>query len=184
MRTFRYDILKEIKERWSSRALSSQEINKDDVYAILEAASYAPSSMNEQEWRFIVGFNMDTLNRLRESLTPINIEWAIHAPVLICLISKRTHTRSGKVNAYNQFDAGSAFSFLSLEACKRGLIAHGMGGFDKDLIKQSFNISDDFDVLLMIALGYPGDKSQLSESNQEREKPSLRKSLSEIIIQE
>lgn len=182
MRTFKYDLLKEIKDRWSARALSTQVIDKEEIYALIEAASYAPSSNNEQPWRFMIGFDSNTLNQLRDALIPNNLEWAQRAPVLILLLSKRTFTKNGKVNLYNQFDAGSAFSFLSLEATKRGLIAHGMGGFDKDLVRTSFNIDEDYDVLLMIAIGYPGDKSLLNEGHLEREKPGIRKDLSEIII--
>lgn len=184
MRTFKYDLLKEIKERWSARAFNSKKVCKEDIYALIEAASYAPSSVNEQPWRFIVGFEPETLSLLQASLSPSNFEWAQHAPILIGLISKRTHTKSGNENPYHQFDAGSAFSFLSLEATKRGLIAHSMGGFDKEMIRKSFNISDDFSVLLMIAVGYHGDKSTLSESQQAREFPGLRKNLEEIIINE
>lgn len=184
MRTFKYEILKEIKERWSARAFSTQLVSKEDVYAMIEAASYAPSSVNEQPWRFIIGFDPETLNLLQASLTPSNYEWAQHAPLLIALISKRTHTKNGKENSYHQFDAGSAFAFLSLEATKRGLIAHSMGGFDKEMIRSSFNISDDFSVLLMIAVGYHGEPSTLSESQQVREFPGLRKNIEEIIIKE
>lgn len=184
MRTFQYDILEVIKKRWSSRALSEKEVSRDDVYALIEAASYAPSAMNEQPWRFIVGHQSETLNKLRNALTLNNQEWANRAPVLLCLLSNKFHTKNNKENKFHLFDSASAFAFLTLEATKRGLIAHGMGGFDQEVIKSSFNISDDYDVVLMIAIGYPGDKSQLSERNQERENPGLRKSISEIIIQE
>ena len=51
MRTFKYDVLDVIKNRWSARALSDKKVNKDDIYALLEAASYAPSAMNEQPWQ-------------------------------------------------------------------------------------------------------------------------------------
>jgi len=184
MRTFKYEILKEIKERWSARAFSTQLVTKEDVYAMIEAASYAPSSVNEQPWRFIIGFDPETLKLLQSSLTPSNYEWAQQAPLLIALISKRTHTKNGKENPYHQFDAGSAFAFLSLEATKRGLIAHSMGGFDKEMIRNTFNISDDFSVLLMIAVGYHGESSSLSESQQAREFPGIRKNIEEIIIKE
>lgn len=184
MRTFKYDILEVIKNRWSARALSEKEISIDDIYALIEAASYAPSAMNEQPWRFIVGHTSNSLNKLRESLTDSNKEWANRAPVLLCLLSSKHHIRNNKENKYHMFESGSAFAFLSLEATKRGLIAHPMGGFDKEMVRQSFNISEDYDIVVMIALGYPGDRTLLSESNQMRENPGLRKSLSEIIITE
>lgn len=184
MRTFKYELLEVIRNRWSARAFSNQRVKKDDIYALIEAASYAPSSMNEQPWRFILGYENDVLLKLRDSLTSSNQEWANQAPVLICLISHRFHARNGKENKYNVFDSGSAFAFLSLEATNRGLIAHPMGGFDKEKIRESFNISDEYDIVLMIAVGYLGDKSLLSESNQLREKPGSRKSFEENIIVE
>ena len=39
-RQFKYDIMPEIKERWSMRAFSEEKISKDDVMAIIEAAKY------------------------------------------------------------------------------------------------------------------------------------------------
>lgn len=184
MRTFKYDLLEVIKNRWSARAFSDEIVEKDDIYALLEAANYAPSAMNEQPWRFILGYDNDVLLKLRESLTLSNQEWANRAPVLICLLSHRFHARNGKENKFHVFDSGSAFAFLSLEATNRGLIAHPMGGFDKEKIREDFKISDEYDIVLMIAIGYLGDKSLLSESNQLRENPGSRKSFEENIIVE
>lgn len=184
MRTFKYDLLEVIKNRWSARAFSNEIVNKEDIYALLEAASYAPSAMNEQPWRFILGYENEVLIKLRESLTLSNQEWANKAPVLVCLLSHRFHARNGKENKYHVFDSGSAFAFLSLEATNRGLIAHPMGGFNKDKVREDFKISDEYDIVLMIAIGYLGDKSLLSESNQLRENPGSRKSFEENIIVE
>jgi len=184
MRTFKYNVLEVIKKRWSARAFSDELVEKDDIYALLEAACYAPSAMNEQPWRFIVGYGNDALLKLRESLTLSNQEWANKAPVLVCLLSHRFHARNGKENKFHVFDSGSAFAFLSLEATNRGLIAHPMGGFDKEKVREDFKISDEYDIVLMIAIGYLGDKSLLSESNQLRENPGSRKSFEENIIVE
>ena len=184
MRTFNFDILETIKKRWSARALSEKEVKREDVYALIEAASFAPSAMNEQPWRFIIGHENETLIKLRESLSSSNQEWANRAPVLICLLSKKTHERNGKENKYHIFDSGTAFGFLSLEATQRGLIAHGMGGFDKDKVREMFKIENEYDIVLMIAVAFYGDKSLLNESNQVRENPGNRKSYKDIIIQE
>ena len=40
-REFNYDIMEEIKERWSPRAFDKQKIEQADIMAILEAARYA-----------------------------------------------------------------------------------------------------------------------------------------------
>lgn len=181
-RITQYPLLKEIQERWSARAFSTRSVQQDDLYALIEAASLAPSAMNEQPWRFILGDNPDDLSILKQSLFPSNHDWAQHAPMLIALCTKKTTTFNGKDNFYSRFDAGAAWAFLSLEANRRNLIAHAIGGFDKQLIHDHYSIEDDFEVVLMIAIGYPGDIHALSEKYQEREKPGLRRPFMESIL--
>lgn len=40
-------------ERWSPRAMSGQPITQEELMTLFEAARWAPSSYNEQPWRFI-----------------------------------------------------------------------------------------------------------------------------------
>ncbi len=40
-REFNYEIMTEIKERWSPRAFSEKAVDEDDLMALLEAARYA-----------------------------------------------------------------------------------------------------------------------------------------------
>lgn len=177
-----YPLLKEIQNRWSARAFSSQSVENDDLYALIEAATLAPSAMNEQPWRFIVGNHPDVLSILKQSLFPSNHDWAQHAPALIALCTKRTTSFNGKDNYYSRFDAGTAWGYISLEANRRDLIAHAIGGFDKQMIHDHFELGDDFEVILMIAVGYAGDIKSLSEKYQEREKPGTRRPFMEMII--
>ena len=67
-RITQYPLLKEIQERWSARAFSTRSVQLDDLYALIEAASLAPSAMNEQPWRFILGDKPDDLSILKQSL--------------------------------------------------------------------------------------------------------------------
>jgi nitroreductase len=39
--------------RWSPRGMTSEELDEDDLMALFEAARWAPSSYNNQPWRFI-----------------------------------------------------------------------------------------------------------------------------------
>lgn len=181
-REFNYDIMQEIKERWSPRAFDEQKIDSDDIMAILEAARYAPSCFNEQPWRFFVGDNEEKLNKLRNILTLSNQEWANHAPVLILIASKKTFERNKKNNRWNQFDAGTAWGFMSLEAQKRGLITHAMGGFSREKAYEELNISHEYDLLAVVAVGKYGNKNSLSKELQEREHPDIRKSIEELLL--
>ncbi|MBN2876698.1 MAG: nitroreductase family protein [Bacilli bacterium] len=181
-RMTQYPLLQEIQNRWSARAFSTKAVDQDDLYALIEAATLAPSAMNEQPWRFILGDKPDDLSILKQALFPSNHDWAQHAPVLIALCSKKTTTFNGKENFYSRFDAGAAWAFLSLEANRRDLIAHAIGGFDKKMIHDHYVLDDDIEVVLMIAIGYGGDIKSLSEKYQEREKPGLRRPFMESIL--
>jgi nitroreductase len=72
---------------------------------------------------------------------------------------------------------------LALEAASRGLIAHGMAGFDYEKARKELDIPDNFDVMAMIAIGKMGPKENLPLQLQEKERPNDRKPLSEIIME-
>ncbi|MFY9565761.1 MAG: nitroreductase family protein, partial [Nitrososphaeraceae archaeon] len=52
-----YPISEIISRRWSARAFSTKHVEKSKLLSILEAARWAPSSRNEQPWRYIVFTN-------------------------------------------------------------------------------------------------------------------------------
>ncbi|MHC1694909.1 MAG: nitroreductase family protein [Eubacteriales bacterium] len=181
-RDFNYDIMDEIKLRWSARALDSAGIPREEIMALIEAARYAPSCFNEQPWRFLIADEEDTLEKMRSVLTPSNRTWAGKAPVLLLLAAKKDFTTTGKDNFWHSFDAGTAWGFLSLEAQRRGLIAHAMGGFDDEAAAKSFGISDEYEVLTIIAVGHPGNPDDLSPELQKREQPGTRKPAEELLL--
>ena len=40
--------------RWSPRAMTGESIPKEELLALFEAARWAPSSRNNQPWRFVI----------------------------------------------------------------------------------------------------------------------------------
>lgn len=52
-----------------------------------------------------------------------------------------------------------------LQATAIGLMAHQMGGFDKDKIIERFNVPDDFNVMSVIAVGYEEEGAEVKEKN-------------------
>ena len=40
-------------ERWSPRAMSGEPLSDGEILTLFEAARWAPSTYNEQEWRFL-----------------------------------------------------------------------------------------------------------------------------------
>lgn len=184
-RAFDYEVIEEIKTRWSPRAFDPvREVPVDDLMGMLEAARYAPSCFNEQPWRFIVGRRGDSnFERIKAALTDSNREWASKASVLMMILSVQNFEYNQKPNRWHLFDAGTAWGYLSLEAERRGLITHAMAGYNRDQIREAFGIPEALGIIAAVAVGYYGDKEALSPKNADKEKPSPRVSIQEILYQ-
>jgi len=168
-------------KRWSPRALSGEPISQADLNRLLEAARWAPSTYNEQEWRYLYARRDTPAWKIHfDLLMEANQQWCKDAGALLVIISKKTFTRNGKPNPVHTFDAGLSCMNLMLQATAMGLVAHGMAGFDRDKARRDLNVPDDFQVEAMVAIGRPGDPDKLPEHFREMEKPSDRKKISEF----
>ncbi|BDR80930.1 nitroreductase [Clostridium tetani] len=183
-REFNFDIIDEIKNRWSPRAFSNEEIKKEDLLAMLEAARYAPSCFNEQPWKFILSYELDDLNLIRSVLVDSNRLWADKAPAFISILAKKRFDFDGRDNFWAKFDTGTAWGYLSLEGEKRGLVTHAMGGFKKELAKERLNIPEEYELIAVVAIGKLGNREELAtDALKEQEEPGSRKALEEIYME-
>ncbi len=158
-----------LKERWSARSFKNQRITQEDIACLLEAASWAPSSMNEQPWRFRVASNgSEAFNKMVDCLSSGNQIWAQHAPVLI-LSTAETHHANGHPNVYAWYDTGAANQSLLLQAASMGILGHLMGGFHSNKAIDLFDIPPTQLPVVFIALGYPDDPEKLPEPFMTRE---------------
>src|SRR5687767_9856487 len=66
--------------RWSPRAMSGEPISREEMLTLFEAARWAPSTYNEQEWRFLYALR-DTpkWQTFLELLVEPNRVWCQHA---------------------------------------------------------------------------------------------------------
>lgn len=60
------ETLKTILNRRSTRSYKKQQINEEELKAIIEAGLYAPSAMNQQSWHFTVIQKKETINKINE----------------------------------------------------------------------------------------------------------------------
>ena len=179
-----YPIHDLLRKRWSARAFSTRKVEKAKLFSVLEAARWTPSSRNEQPWRYIV-FTSDNLRRLIEAQSVLleSNSFAKQAPILICAITKKTYSNSQDPNRLYFHDLGAANENMFLESFNQGLIMHEMGGFDLTLAKELFKIPDDYEVGIMIAIGYQGTNDILPEKLKiKNTKPRERKPLSQIAF--
>ncbi len=151
----------------------------------MEAARWAPSSSNEQPWRYIVATKDDATNyaRLFDCLVEGNKLWAKSAPVLMISVATKTFTRNGKPNRFSGHDVGQASAMLTIQATALGLYVHQMGGFDAEKARQEFNIPETAEAMAAIAMGYLGDPATLPEDLHKRElTPSPRRPINEFVF--
>jgi nitroreductase len=179
-----YPINPLILNRWSPRAMTGEDLDNEEIMSLFEAARWAPSSYNNQPWRFIYAKrNTEHWERMFSLLADGNKSWAKNSALLVVVISRKNFEFNEKPARTYQFDAGSAWENLALEAFSRGLVAHGMQGFDYDKARIDLVIPDDFEVMAMIAIGKKGTREGLPPELQEKEKLSDRKPLKDIIME-
>jgi nitroreductase len=182
IRKAKYNIQPFFLNRWSPRAFSNEPIHYKDIMAIIEAAHWAPSCFNEQPWRFIIADNKEKLEQFHSFITEKNMRWVINAPVIIAVLSKRTFDYNGKDNPWSSFDAGTAWGYMTIEALHRGLYTHAMGGFSKTKAREILQLPDEIDIITVVAVGKMGNKERLVDELKEQEKPSVRKEIESLII--
>lgn len=170
-------------ERWSPRAMSGENINEEELLTLFEAARWAPSSYNNQPWRFIYALkNMPEWNTFFNLLVEFNQSWVKNAAALILIISAKTFESTGKLSQTHCFDTGAAWENLALQGHFSGLVVHAMEGFDYEQARRELGIPSDFEIHALVAVGRKGRKEDLPPALQEREILSPRKEIKELIF--
>lgn len=180
-----YPIHELIQKRWSPRAFSDESVDPELLNQLFEAARWAPSSYNEQPWRFIVARKQDekAFNKLAQVMNEFNRSWAADAPVLVLALTKTTFDLDGRRNKHAEHDLGQAIAHLTFEATRNDLYVHQMAGIHPDKAKELYDIPDDIKPTTMFALGYKGQPESLEGKLQKQEtSPRSRKALDEIVF--
>ena len=162
-----------IAARWSWRAYDPDKLlDHEQITSLIEAARWAPSCFGDQPWRFIIfdkAANKDAWEQAYDCLAEGNQGWAVNAPLLLLACADSLMSKNGKPNRWGQYDTGAASENLCLQATALGLMAHQMGGFDKDKAREVFKIPEQFTPMAMIAIGYQLEESVIPEDMKERE---------------
>jgi len=183
-RSTTHEINSLIINRWSPRSFVPEEISDKELFSLFEAARWAPSSSNSQPWRFIYAKrNSKNWNDLFNLLVDFNKQWCANASVLVVIVSRKNFEHNGQPSVTHQFDTGSAWENLAIQAVSQGLVTHAMAGFDYEKARKDLTVPVDFEVVAMIAIGKRGPKEKLSPELQAREIPNTRKPLSEIVME-
>lgn len=171
--------------RRSPRAMNGEPLTDEEMLRLFEAARWAPSTMNEQEWRFLYARrNTSQWPIFFALLADLNRVWCQRAAMLVVIVAHRVFERNGQLNPVHLFDCGSAYENLALQGTAMGLVVHAMQGFDFNNTRLALGVPEDYAVAAMFAVGRPGDAGQLPDQLREREKiPSGRKPVKDLICE-
>lgn len=178
-------ILNLIHNRYSPRAFSEQMVSTEQLDLLFEAGRWAPSSRNEQPWRFFYATkeNIEHFNAYFSILNAWNQKWAQSAPVIIAAVAKLNSDHNNMPNSHALYDVGQAVAYLTLQATDMGLYVHQMGGFYPDKAKEVLNLPDGFAAITMLVVGYKGSPDRIPEEYQKTEnKKSERLPLNSLVF--
>ena len=177
------DVSQAIKERRAYRSLISVRIPDDLIEDLARSAQLAPSSFNNQPWRFVFVRSPEILERMHEALSSGNV-WAHAASMIIAVFSKKEDDCIIRNRIYHQFDCGLAAGFLILRATELGLVAHPIAGYSPKKTKEILGIPEEYQVITLIIVGKHAEQiSPVLSDNQtaaEKKRPE-RKRISEFV---
>jgi len=182
------EIFETIFSRRSIRKFLEKPVEEEKIRKILEAATFAPSAGNTQEWRFIKIKNSHSSSKgarvlRRQSLKSQIAEAALgqmfiaQAPVVIVVCAdlleiEMAYGDKGK-ELYSLLDCGMAAQNLMLAATAEGLGTCPVGAFDEEEIKEILDLPENLRPVLIIPVGYPAEKPEKTP----------RKSLEKVVVE-
>lgn len=173
------EVLENIKARRSVRAYTDQQVSEEDLLAILEAGTYAPSGMHYESWHFTAIQNADKLTELNERIKGAFAKSEepklqergrsttyccyYHAPTLVIVSNEPTQWWAG-------MDCACAIENMFLAACSLGIGSCWINQLgttcDDPEVRElltSLGVPANHRVYGCVALGYADDKMPMKE---------------------
>ncbi len=149
------DILKAIKTRRSIRHYKALPIPDNIINDIIEAGIWAPSGLNNQPWRFILIRSHNKKEQLAQYTSYSRI--IKESQVCICVYY---HIPSGYNRDKDIMGIGACIQNMLLAVHAKGLGAVWLGQIlnQKDKVSTLCELNNDYELMAVIALGYPNEK--------------------------
>ena len=165
------DVYEAVIKRRSIRRFKDITVPYEVLEKCVNAGGLAPSARNRQLCEYIIVGDEQLLPKMFGGITT----WAgqarakgdplpEHPPkaYIIMLINSRLEAEFGGTRSTTTYDVGLSVENMILVALEQGVGACPILSFDENELKRSLNIPDNYDIALVLALGYP-DESPVPE---------------------
>jgi len=164
-------VLEAIYKRRSIREFTDTEISIDKLHEIIRAGIWAPSGLNNQPWRFVVIQDPAVREKLAQQTHYGHIVRSANALIAVYLSKEAMYD---DVKDHQSAGACIQNMLLAAEALKLGAVWLGQILKNKAAVNHILGLSDEFDLMAVIAMGYPLHHNQKSQ----------RKDLSELLLKQ
>jgi nitroreductase len=164
-------ILKAIHERRSVRNYTDAAVSRDLIMAALEAASWAPSGLNNQPWRFAVIWDKPWQEALGALTRYSSILTSASVLIAVFLDKEASYDYTKDCQA-----VGACLQnlLLSLHAMDLGAVWIGEILKNKERVVEVLKLPERLELMAMVAVGHPAHRDQKSH----------RRPLDELILLE
>lgn len=150
-------IYEKITSRRTIRKYLQKDVPKEVLTRCVDAARLSPSGANRQPLKYVIVKDEDVLKEVFGTLS-----WAGYLPdyqpseeempraYIVILLDTEIRKNAGH-------DAGIAAMSISMVAYDEGLGSCILGAVNRAKLRQILNIPNQFDIVLVVALGYPAE---------------------------
>lgn len=163
------DFMDIVTGRRSIRKYDSRGVPSEDLNKIFESVRWAPSWNNTQCWE-VVAVQDDIVKRQLQSCLPAKgnpaLNAIVQAPIVLALCGRLRQSGCYKEQAVTKFgdwfmfDLGIACQNICLTAHQLGLGTVIVGFFDYDKAAAVLSVPEDYELVVLIPLGYPAQKGK------------------------
>ena len=149
------------KSRRSIRGYKNQDVTKEHLMKLIEAAQSAPSGGNCQPWHFYVIKNEKLKTEIKEKSCGQDFILTAPALIVVCAECGRSEQRYGERgrDLYSIQDTAAAIQNILLCAKSMGLGTCWCGAFNEEKLSEVLNLPDKFRPVGIIPVGYPANDS-------------------------
>lgn len=149
-----------IMNRRTIRKFTQQDIPQEDLIKLVDCARMAAYPVNAQPLKFKIVNEHETLNRIFPSTkwaaalehgTPAEKE---RPTAYIAVVGDTEIKKSFEV------EAGAAVTTMMLAAMEMGIASCWLGAINRTEIKEVLSLGEQYELVYMLALGYPAQKSK------------------------